>query len=259
MTTAIFYYTGTGNSLWAARRMSAALGGARLLSLNAGRTITDAAGADAIGLAFPVHMWGLPRRMAAFAGSLPAGDGRYYFAMAANAGQVAGTLPQLRGILAAKGIKLSTGFGLELPSNYIPWEGAEPAGKQARRFAAAQARIDAAAPVIAERRDGGIEKGPLWQRLLLSGLAYKLAYPKVPGMDSSFSADDTCTSCGLCAAICPAGDIELRGGRPAWKGRCEQCLACIQFCPAGAIQFGRSTRGRTRYHNPEVSAADLKG
>jgi len=257
MKTSIFYFTGTGNSLWAARRIAAASGGAGLLSLNAGRRIEDAAGSEAVGLVFPVHIWGLPRRIAAFAGSLPLNDRRYYFAAAANAGQPAGTLLQLERLMAVRGIRLSRGFSLELPSNYIPWGGAEPADRQAARLAAAGAKIMSEGPRIAARERAPVERGPLWQRLLLSGLAYRLSLPKVAAMDAKFSSDGKCTACGLCARVCPAGDIELRGGRPAWLGRCEQCMACIQFCPAAAIQYGKGTAGRARYHNPEVSAADL--
>lgn len=34
-------------------------------------------------------------------------------------------------------------------------------------------------------------------------------------------------------------------------------MACINYCPARAIQFGKHTAKRGRYHHPEVSAPDL--
>jgi len=34
-------------------------------------------------------------------------------------------------------------------------------------------------------------------------------------------------------------------------------MACIQWCPVEAIQVGKRTRGRRRYHHPEVTAHDL--
>jgi len=74
MKTAVFFYTGTGNSLWLARRLARASGGTDILSLNSGKTIEAAAGADAVGLAFPVHMWGVPRRIVNFVSTLPAGE-----------------------------------------------------------------------------------------------------------------------------------------------------------------------------------------
>jgi len=257
MKTAVFFYTGTGNSLWLARRLAEGNSGTQLLSLNAGSAIGAAAGAEAVGLAFPVHMWGVPRRIVNFVSTLPRGDTRYYFALAANAGQVSETLMQLKGLLADRGIKLSAGFQFVLPSNYIPWGGAEPAEKQAQRFAAARKKMSEVSALIAARAAGPVEKGPLWEKLLLSGLCYPFCYRKVPEMDKAFFAGPECDACGLCVRLCPAGNIELRDGRPAWKNRCEQCLACIQFCPRRAIQFGKRTAGYARYRNPEVTAADL--
>ena len=38
---------------------------------------------------------------------------------------------------------------------------------------------------------------------------------------------------------------------------CIQCLSCLQYCPKQAISMGGATETRERYHNPNVSAADL--
>jgi MinD superfamily P-loop ATPase len=45
--------------------------------------------------------------------------------------------------------------------------------------------------------------------------------------------------------------------RPAWQHHCEQCFACLHWCPAQAIQYGKHTAGRTRYHHPDVMAKDI--
>jgi epoxyqueuosine reductase QueG len=47
-------------------------------------------------------------------------------------------------------------------------------------------------------------------------------------------------------------------GRPVWKHHCELCCGCIHLCPAGAIQAGKKTEGRARYHNPEVRIPELQ-
>ncbi|MCB2357259.1 hypothetical protein [Clostridium estertheticum] len=40
-------------------------------------------------------------------------------------------------------------------------------------------------------------------------------------------------------------------------GKCEQCFACLQWCPQKAIQYGKKTAMRKRYHHPDVEIADI--
>jgi NAD-dependent dihydropyrimidine dehydrogenase PreA subunit len=51
-----------------------------------------------------------------------------------------------------------------------------------------------------------------------------------------YIADDSCTSCGLCARTCPAKAIVMKDGRPYWTGRCAECNRCINLCPSSSIQ-----------------------
>ena len=97
---------------------------------------------------------------------------------------------------------------------------------------------------------------------LLARLIHSLMYPRfashVHDNDRKFFITDKCTSCGTCAAICPAENIELVEGKPVWKHHCELCCGCIHLCPVQAIQAGRGTEKRQRYRNPMVSIAELK-
>ena len=255
MKTAIYYYTGTGNSLWAARKLGEELKEVRIGSMRRASPEND--DAEAIGLVFPVHIWGLPRRIRDFVGRLPIGKTKYYFALAVNAGQVAGTLTQLKKLMKARGLTLAAGYDIVMPSNYIPWGGAAPALEQAQRFAAAAKKIKEIALVIARGGTGPVEKGPLWQNLLLSGLCYRLSYSRIPKLDKSFWADDKCNGCAICTSVCPSGNI-LVDKKPAWQGNCEQCLACIQWCPLEAIQYGKKTPGYARYHHPQTTLSDMR-
>lgn len=66
MHTRLYYYTGTGNSLWAARQLAARLDGeVELVALRADSPLPDSP-PERTGLVFPVHMWGLPRRVVEF-------------------------------------------------------------------------------------------------------------------------------------------------------------------------------------------------
>ncbi len=256
MKTDLFYYTGTGNSLWTARMLAKELGDAELIPIS--RTTGDRilSGAGAIGIIFPVHIWGLPRRVITFVDALAKDESRYHFAVAVNAGQVAATLIQLKKRMQGRGLSLHAGFELAMPSNYIPWGGPGPEETQIRRIEAARKKIGRIAAAAAVKEKRPVEKGPLWQNILFTGLN-RLAFSYVPTMDRSFRVDEKCNGCGTCKAVCPSGNIDLPAERPVWLHHCEQCLACIQWCPQEAIQFGKKTPRYKRYHHPEVTLKDV--
>jgi Pyruvate/2-oxoacid:ferredoxin oxidoreductase delta subunit len=256
MTTPIFFYTGTGNSLWAARKVAGCLGQPALISMSRNRKEPVSCDAERIGLVFPVHIWGVPPPVIDFLQCLKADPSQYIFAVAVNAGQVAATLIQLYEFLRTKQLHLSSGFSLDLPSNYIPWGGAISQDKQQQKFAAALEKIEQIAKTVRDREVLQPEKGPLWQNLIFS-MIYRLSLPYVAGMDKSFFADEKCSGCGICEKICPARNIRMTGNKPEWLHRCEQCFACIQWCPDEAIQYGRGTAKKKRYHHPEISLKDI--
>lgn len=256
MKTDVYYYSGTGNSLWTAKRLAEELGDASLLPISRTEGTVTVAGDTAVGLVFPVHIWGVPRRVVRFAEQLQCPSGTYIFAVAVNAGQVSRTLVQLDEMLKKKGLTLSSGFDMVMPSNYIPWGGPGPVESQMKRIRNADEKIRRIAREISQRKTLPLEKGPLWQRVLFS-MMYRMSFDKVPSLDKSFFADENCNSCGICAKVCPAANVELKDGKPAWNNRCEQCLACIQWCPKMAIQYGKKTHAYERYHHPDIKLAEI--
>ncbi len=134
METRIYYYTGTGNSLWVARMIARKLENVALASLADWEEGAEVINSPIIGLVFPVHIWGVPRRMVRFARALKGLHPKYVFAVAVNGGQVSATLVQLRRILEEGGIALSSGFAVTLPSNYIPWGGPGSGGWSRKGF-----------------------------------------------------------------------------------------------------------------------------
>lgn len=47
-------------------------------------------------------------------------------------------------------------------------------------------------------------------------------------------ADDSCTRCGSCAAVCPTGAIPADAPEGADDAACIRCMACIKACPISA-------------------------
>ncbi len=258
MDAAIFYYTGTGNSLWVARTIADELGGAQLFPIS-GHHEREVVNSRIIGLVFPVHIWGVPAPVVRFVDTLAGLRSSYIFAIAVHAGQLSNTLIQLKKAMRDNDLKLSAGLGIQMPSNYIPWGGPGPEEKQRQLFALAKEKISRIAVDLKNQVPAAIEKGPLWQRILFTPI-YNFSLYHVPAMDRRFWADNKCNKCEICVKVCPAGNITLRDGKPHWHHWCEQCFACLQWCPMGSIQYGKRTSKYKRYHHPEVKLADmLKG
>lgn len=256
MSTTLYFNTGTGNSLWTARKLAHRLDDTELVAMvKTGKERVQPI-ADCVGLIFPVHIWGLPLRVTDFVNRMEIDPGKYCFAIAVNAGQVAATLVQLKKLLEIKGMLLSSGFSLCMPSNYIPWGSAPPAEKQQILFRQAEEKIARIAESVRIKEQKAPEKGPLWQNVIFTALN-RFSTPYIPEMDKSFWTDDKCNACRICEQICPNGNIVITEGKPVWTHRCEQCLACIQWCPQEAIQFGKSTPKKKRYHHPEITIGEI--
>ena len=256
MSTTIFYYTGTGNSLWVARTIADEMGGGELVSMPECNGEKKAMASGIVGLVFPVYIWGVPAPVLRFASTMKGSRPDYVFAVAVNGGQVANTLVQLKRVMAGNGLALSSGFEIKMPSNYIPWGGPGPKDEQEKRFELARKKISRIAGTIKEKAHLPVEKGPLWQRIIFTSF-YKMTFSQVPKMDRQFWVDEKCNACGICSKACPAANITLFEGKPTWNHRCEQCFACLQWCPQEAIQYGKKTPHYERYHHPEVQLKDV--
>ena len=255
MRTQLYVYTGTGNSLWTARQLVRELKDASLHSMPSLSEDFEVR-TEGIGIIFPVHIWGLPRRVIQFVKHLRVKPGTYFFALAVNAGQVAGTLLQLQRLLSTHDMSLALGYSIVLPSNYIPWGGPGPFHRQQRLFGDAKEKLRAVAEAIFKSERRMVERGPFWQNVLFTWF-YKMSLRSVSKLDKNFWADEGCNSCGVCSEVCPAENIEIANEKPAWLHRCEQCLACIQWCPQEAIQYGKKTARYPRYHHHEVTLQDV--
>jgi ferredoxin len=209
-----------------------------------------------IGLVFPVYIFGLPLIVARFIEKLRIPAGAYVFAVAAHGGMACSTLTQTARLFSKQGMTLSAGFAVTMVDNYTPLSGAISVEKQKVRFEKAKRTID---KICAAIENGGeyIYRGWPLVNWLFSGWMYRRAAPKIPAMDKQFLADSNCNGCGVCEQVCPVNNIKMNEHRPVWQHHCEQCFACLHWCPTEAIQYGKNTKGRKRYHHPEVKIQDI--
>jgi len=260
MKTAIYYFTGTGNSLTVAKDLARELEPSELIPI-ARLMDSDSISLESeqVGLVFPVYMWGMPLIVKDFVEKLSLPESAYVFGIATYGGMAGGTLLQLHKMLKRKGSKLAAGFGIHMPGNYTPMYGAWPEEKQEKLFAQEKQRIREIAEIIKARKPAKIESSFFLLNPIFSGLIYKVSSPKISGMDEKFWVDENCNGCGICLEVCPVDNVQLEDGKPYWLHTCQQCMACLQWCPQEAIQHGKKTPGRRRYHHRAVKVSEIIG
>ncbi len=261
MKTIIYYFSGTGNSLAAARKIAAALKDCELVPI---ASLKDTPGriipaSDRIGIVCPVYDAGVPVIVKEFAGRLDIGAVPYAFGIITLGGMGISALHQLNNILMQSSRKkLDAAFAVKMPGNFPPL-GVPPQG-DAKEEILRNADAELASIAISILKGQTVPPGFSPLTSLMRLILYPPFARNVHGADTAFSVEDTCTSCGTCAKVCPVGNIVIADKRPAWQHRCELCCACLHFCPVEAIQLNtmRGTKGRGRYRHPDLKVEDMK-
>jgi ferredoxin len=254
--TTIYYYSATGNSLAVARMIAARLGNTELVAMKKSDGANVSKGSSCIGLVFPVHIFGLPVAVINFLENLRAPAGAFIFAVATHGGMPCATLKQAELLLAQRSIKLSAGYEVKMVNNCTTVGEAPHPDKQKTLLQDSTRRVDRICNAL-NKRTRRIYQGIPVVNWVFSTKLHGNALPKIPGMDKTYSVQQTCNGCGICQKVCQAGNIVMENGRPVWLHRCEACYACLQWCPKEAIQIGEKTIGRRRYRHPEVRLNDI--
>lgn len=251
----IYYYSATGNSLYAAKVIAGKLQDCELLSMASFHTDKEVrADAQGIGFIFPTHYFGLPPLVVQFIKKLKLENVQYSFAAVTCGSFISSALHQLDQLLMQKSKKLNAGFHIEMISSYIPLSDIPPKEKLRKKLLLADQKIEQIAEVVLKQQNKFDPEylwlpsraiNNYWRENLLSK-----AYQK-------FSVSSFCVSCGCCEKICPVDNITMNQGKPKWSKDCQECLACLHFCPMGSIEFGSRTAGRKRYHHPKIASMEI--
>jgi len=251
----IFVFSGTGNSLWAAKEIERELGDCEIVTMGSDRISSLPKGYNSIGFVYPTYAGGMPKRVKEFVSSLELQNNKdaYFFAVA-TCGRIAkaqNVIIQMYNLLKHKGIKLSYGERLDMFSNYV-------VGYEMRDTVREEAEQSAAdiKPMIESIKNHITNKGNIVQTLRrFEHLGFLYIVSK---MDKNLNVSDTCVKCGICKKVCPVNNISMgEDGNPCFMHHCEHCLACIQNCPTKAINYKNKTQSRKRYMHPDISWKDL--
>ena len=259
MSTEIYYFSGTGNSLVVARNIAEKIDGKLIYIPAVMDEESIKINADALGIVSPTYYMRMPGIVERFIGKLTNLQSKYIFAIVTVGGIAGGILDRLSEEISLRGGSLAAGFVVRMPANYIHSADAQLLFLQKNMFRKWEKKADKIADYVINGERGRMEKFNPLMTLLFSKSIDKqyLGGELDPDIDKRFWADDKCNGCGICSKVCPVSNIKMVDDRPVWQHHCEKCLACIQWCPKEAIQFKDVTLKRKRYHHPEVKLSDM--
>lgn len=259
MTTTIYYFSATGNSLHVARQIQSSMDNVNLASMATG--VNPTIPTERVGFVFPVFAWGLPRIVAEFIQRLDLSQATYVFAVATCVAIPGGTLYELDRILVGKGRCLDAGFVVKSGrSSLMRLNVFDLVMIALDRKRKKMLEIDMRIPEIQENVSQGKRhtlESSSWIANMLGTMIHKMAVHAFQTMDAQFTVSSDCKACGRCVRICPRGNISLENGRPCFSQNCELCHACIQWCPNFAIRHPNFDKNPTQYRNPAIQVGDL--
>ena len=192
--------------------------------------------ADLTVLLYPVYACNAPVPVDEWIAQAPHGNGAYAaVASVSGGGEISPNTACRASVirkLEAKGYRVRWETMFVMPANFLV-----PYGD------ALTAMLLRAAPEKAEKFASDILSGrerrtkPKWADKLASRL-FAVEKKGSARFGKMLKAGEACTGCGFCARNCPRGNIEMRGGKPEFGGKCVICLRCVYGCPAKAIAPG---------------------
>ena len=252
----IFYFSGTGNTRWAAQQLSQATGERLVYMPDHPSGMFEAALAEGqrIGFCFPVHGWRPPLLVRKFISRLRLqSEGHYTYALCTAGDNIGETIQILEKDLRRVGIGLDAAFSLIMPESYVglPFMDVDTDDREQAKKREAAERLRAYTPLIISRARGErhLDRGR-WPRINSRMLGAFFTRHLIT--DKPFHLNsDRCVACGLCASVCPVGDIVGGSGqKPQWRhdGSCLTCFTCYHHCPHHAIEYGRRTQHKGQYY-----------
>lgn len=246
----VFYFTGTGNSLYAAKRLEE-----HPISIPKVMGQENLAfAADAIGVVAPVYGHEIPPMVKEFLQKATF-QTEYFYLILTYGNRHGGAAELAHQLCRECGIQAAYINVLLMVDNWLPGFDMEEQkrldkdvdGQLAKILADVNSRRHWISPVTDRDRaahqeflDHMSQMPPdAWQHLL--------------------RVTEHCVGCGICEKVCPSGSICLVNGKAVrTPGRCQTCLACVHACPHKAIGLTVPEKNpQARYRNEHISLQEI--
>ena len=255
----IFYFSGSGNSYFVAKKISVILN-ENLISINNSIKIQKYLknkkkyeyilnDNEYIGFVLPVYCLGVPKIINNFINNLKLNNykSQYIFSILTYNTSYGNSLFQIDELLKKNNYKLNSVFSIQMPGNCILLYNPKPIEEQKKLLENAIISINSIKDSIINKKQISYNKNIIgsFSHNILKKLFEKIYNTK------KYIVLDKCIHCSLCVSICPSNiiSLDITSKKPIWKNNdCTYCLSCINNCPTKSIEYGIITKNKNRYN-----------
>jgi len=277
MSTEIYYFSGTGNSLFIAKELQKRIPGSNLIPIASlmNKKVVQTKG-KTVGFVFPVHALTIPIAVKKFIRKVDFGSSEYLFAIATRQGTIFRGFNKIDQLLNKKNKHLDSHFILNMYSNDSRHNGFKvpPQSDILSLERVALEKLDFIQDVIKNKMvnreiDSGYTSGfsyhPIINYLLERLILSSMAISEYIGGVNYFYSDSRCSGCGVCEKVCLSKKIKMCDRKPVWQKNvlCYMCFACLNYCPKKSVQIKSIpgvksfTKENDRYPHPYATFIDI--
>lgn len=248
----ILYFSGTGNSAYAAKRIGKEINEEvfNLFEKLRSRDFSEMHSDRPWVIAAPAYAWRIPRLLQEWLEKTNlAGNRDIYFVMTCG-GSIGNAGKYLKKLCKTKDLHYRGCMEIIMPENYIALF-SSPSKEQALEIILQADSVISEAALMIKNSMPFSQPAVKVLDKVNSGIVNAAFYPVFVHADKFYSTD-ACIACGKCVSVCPLNNIRLDGKKPVWGKNCTHCMACICRCPKEAIEYGKHSQGLVRYVCPKT-------
>jgi len=251
MSITVFYFSGTGNSLYLAEKIAAGLGDTELIRISdktkfSNEDFEKFLDVKRIGIVTPVYWVGLPVLVRQFIRNFLARlkvagycENKYFFVVLSYGGLAGQVFDELRGIFAKLDLSIDFRAAVEMPENYIPLFKVPSDSSIEKLLDKTDIKTETIIKNIKNKESNFIQgySGFLidWFWKLFHNLFIGFIKRFNPG--KNFWVDEKCNGCGICIPNCHEGALQIIDNKARLISDlfCDGLGNCVGYCPLDAI------------------------
>ena len=257
MKTVIFYFTGTGNNYYIAKKLQECIENVDIYPFHCIKEKPDLINNyERVIYCVPVYYSHVPPYVRETLKDINYAEQKEIITIVGCGGNRGHAIEDMRECINATGQNVVGEYMVIMQGNYI------------LSYSAFPQIIQSIEDYLADRKIKKIIKAIKNHKLTVlkrEGIFYKKENePRLQDAMKSFAkiaqqyeVSEECAGCGTCVAVCPVNNIRMVDKKPQFSDKCQQCMACIQWCPKKCIDYENKVLGKKRYHHADAKVREI--